>query len=352
MLRLYCPDAHELSAPTLSEFYRSAFLPLWIQARKLSAATRTSYEESVSHWVRLTGDPPLDQIDDQAVASFAARLYELPGRRSSQMSEWTAHKHVRQLQRILDFAGPKTRDRAGRMNQAVIDLPPLIPRPGNPPKAPRPPYTTDELQKLISAASDLARPAWHPDPPAYWRSLLSLLATTGLRIGEALAAQWNHVTRSPDFPGAWLDIPPTAHKSKKSKRQYVPLQAFESLQSAPRVDDHLIPWPGKHRRWLDRLFHRLHDAAGIPPHRQLGFHAIRRWHLTTVRRLGFFHSRDLARAAAGHSDTATTLAHYLDPTAEDEILAATLERLPILDPARRPESDDRDDGPTLGALPG
>ncbi len=96
-----------LPMQTLSEFHESHVLPLWIQGRQLDVKPEASYRQSISWWSRLTCDTPLDQITVHTVASFIASLCKQPGRSSTMMKSSVA-KHCRNVDTVLQMAGPRS----------------------------------------------------------------------------------------------------------------------------------------------------------------------------------------------------------------------------------------------------
>lgn len=329
-LRIFSPQA---SAPEISprislgQFFRGCFEPLWISARGLSPATAASYRESIAWWQRLTGDPPLGEIDDWVAAEFVGGLQRQTGRRNRALSPFTISKHTRQLQRVLDFAGPKTRDRHGRRNLAVVPDVPLLEHPRLPLLAPDGDFALGEIRAAYLAAAWMTRPTTLAWPPGWWRALVVVAATTGLRVGQLLSLQWQDLQPAEGLPGAWVLVTHQAHRARRGLRQYLTAEAVAHLEQNRQHPRQLFPWTAS-RRWLGASLQQLLELAGLPPQRRFGFHGFRKYLTTALRRSGFASSQRLAQAAAGHADVRTTSAHYINASLEELLLAEALEALP------------------------
>jgi site-specific recombinase XerD len=129
-------------------------------------------------------------------------------------------------------------------------------------------YTRSEIRMLLSAASNL--PPSHSLRPHTYRTLLGLLYTTGIRIGEALALNVEH------FQSAEKVLYIAEGKFRKAR--FVPLspstcQALEHylakrLQIGPRWPDAPLFINGRSRRLhhctVNTTFHRLLQVCTIP----------------------------------------------------------------------------------------
>jgi len=124
-------------------------------------------------------------------------------------------------------------------------------------------YSPHELQRLLDAASRLP-PLW-PLRPQVITTLLGLLASTGLRISEALALRFGDVTSD------GLVI----RKTKFNKSRLVPLHAstlsaldryLELRERSTAVSDYIFVSPKGDRlprRTVGQIFVRLVGAAGL-----------------------------------------------------------------------------------------
>ena len=66
---------------SLSEFFDGWFLPVVLRSRGESGGTETVYRDALAWWTKLTGDPPIRQIDEYTVATFAEGLRSAKYRR-------------------------------------------------------------------------------------------------------------------------------------------------------------------------------------------------------------------------------------------------------------------------------
>ncbi len=139
----------------LSTFYKEQFLPLWIHGRQLDAKTEANYRQSIAWWSRLTSDPPLDQITDHTVASFIATLCKQPGRSSTMMMSSVA-KHCRNVDTVLQMAGP--RSRSNRRGQGLIGEPPFFDAPRVDQEPPSGDWTIEEVWAMYLAADGMTVP--------------------------------------------------------------------------------------------------------------------------------------------------------------------------------------------------
>src|SRR4026207_1333582 len=96
---------------TLPEFFESHFTPIWIVGRNLDSKTHSSYRESIKLWLKLTSNPPLDQLTEKDIRDFTQALRACPGKKkSSVMMPQSIAKHLRQLETVLQLAGPRNRN--------------------------------------------------------------------------------------------------------------------------------------------------------------------------------------------------------------------------------------------------
>lgn len=173
-------------------------------------------------------------------------------------------------------------------------------------------------------ACDAARlPKDFPNPAAWWRALLLVFWSSGVRVGAILSAQWSKT----DLQAGTITLPSTVTKQKREHILHIG-QAVELLRAiriepaagvipiaGAKPDDRVFPWD-HHRRTLDDEWDRIQMAAGIhlqcadprphdctPSCHLYGFHDMRRSLAT------YNHSRvdfeELMRQM-GHSCRSTT----------------------------------------------
>ena len=178
--------------------------------------------------------------------------------------EWAAMGRTpwnreRRLRVVAGFA------RYARVEDSRHEIPPIFVF-GRRQVRPRPYiYSPEELHSLLDAASGLA-PIW-PLRPEVFTTLIGLLASTGLRISEALAL------RLPDVTGDGLVI----RKTKFNKSRLVPVHPttssalgryLEVRQRRCTKSDYIFISPNGNRlpySTVRQTFHRLVRQAGIGP---------------------------------------------------------------------------------------
>jgi len=319
----------------LAVFYADYFRVVYLQDPRhpRSAKTIADYDAAVRDYVRITGDPPLEEIDQGLGDALVESLMNLPGKRPGSIaSPETVRKKCRTLQTLLKFLGPpvsrSTRRAAGIFPQVPCWLDPPDPLPPRVDKAIR----RDELEAWLKA-TDSARmtlPVLDP-PPVWWRTLLAVLYYTGLRIETALALRYSWID------GQWLKVPAAGMKGRRRPgRFWLSPLALEQLESFRRPDrDRVFSWPHYSRgsltldanrpaarRAIDRERVRQHAEAGI--REGLGFHSIR----DLVAELLWQVDPVAAQFALGHTTAKTTATHYVGGEAKAAVIDRALPALP------------------------
>lgn len=157
--------------------------------------------------------------------------------------------------------------------------------------------TNDELAQLFPEdLGDLVQ-IWGE---ARWAVGYLLMASTGIRVGEACAGQWRHVRwEIPAFlvlQAVKADHTVGAPKSGRPRGTLLPRRTVEVLTwwrgktTAPREDDYLLPFVRKRQlgpvdpKALERAWAPAAARAGIPvAGRFLGAHALRHTYQTRLR---------------------------------------------------------------------
>jgi integrase len=244
------------------------------------------------------GDTQLRLITRDAVQSF------LIAKTQSGLSPKTV-KHVRTaFGTIIE---------AAVMQDLLTDNPvrkTRLPRCG--PVAEKPPIAPETLLALIQK---LAEPS---------RSIASLLAMTGLRIGELLAVRWQDV----DLQNGFLSVRQTVYeghfdepKSKRSKRR-IPLgpkcveilTALHPIDAAPAALVFSAPngSPLSRRNLLNRQFKPACKALGLTG---ANWHWLRHVHATLLDAVGT--PLGTVQAILGHSSSAITRETYIHSVPAD-----------------------------------
>jgi integrase len=326
---------------TLSEIFERAFVPLWIKPQALADKTTKVYREALDHWSRIAGDPPICQIDDWTASHFVEKLLEHPGRKGEFLSIATVVKHCTALNKLLDFCGPKAREKKRRRNLSLLELPPWIDAPQPDDDPPDGDFTIEEARAIYEAASKMTAPRQVVGVavPRWWQALIVVACYTGLRIGQLMRLEYANL-RPP-----YINVMGRVSKKRKGKRQYLAaeaLQEIEAIRSPRRYIFELPTWE-KNPRWLQACFERLLNLAEIPKERQFKFHGFRKLHATLVADTSADGEDGIktAQKSLGHGDEATTRGHYVNGRVQDRIVAAAIERLPSPRPKAKSAEDPR-----------
>lgn len=252
-----------------------------LEAAGRSPATIVEIDRSLRYWQELTGDPPLDAIDDDTLNRFAAALWKLPGRKTPTIGSYSVIKHVTNVNAVLRTCGP--RSVANRRGRGLLADPPLLERPARPHEPPADDFTTAEVRQLIAAADAMDKPAaanW--EPGLFWRAVLLTFAYAGFRRKTLFALDASNLV-----DGFFL-VRPEQIKQQKGFKQFchpLALAAIEALGITPGGP--LFAWPQYRtkegaRGWFNEHFNRLVIAAGIPEGRRFGTKGLRKWHASEM----------------------------------------------------------------------
>ena len=265
----------------LLDVLKGVYAPL----KGISGRTVALYEYTLRSWRDFLGrDPTVDDLEELAVARFLA--HRLESRATA-----TASKDRAQIHALWEFAARRglTGGRWPQMRR--IRVPERVPVC----------WLTDELQRLLDAASEREGEIAGVPARLWWRAAILTCYCTGCRIGELLAVEWSAVSTD--------GIVFRAETRKGSIRDIVrPItkDCYEAIQ-ATRTSRKLV-WEWD--RCYTNLWRHLGvicKRAGLPDDRMSKFHRIRK---TTA-----------SYAAAGGLDAQRLLDHsspvttrrYLDP---------------------------------------
>lgn len=314
-------------AMLLSAFFGTFYLP-HLRAKQTAERTIDLYKQLVRYWIRLTGDPPLNEIDDSLVATFMLKLQELPGTIGERITANTVNKHCTHLRAILNAAGP----RGGRIRhgQNLIFEVPYVPRLKAAAVEVEKVYTLEQLAKLIEFTRFLPKNKYIPRIPAerWMRSLLILLYNCGCRIGCALELRWAWLREKNGI--TYFDVPAWASHSKGGKAAIKVivnrfakgvLEVMGMARDANDPDAKIFPRTVKNAdQFVQKLMKRILKKAGFPKTQHYGFQGIRKLANTEMCLI----NPHVAPAFLGHASQSINLVHY---THQRVLLDAT-EKLP------------------------
>lgn len=129
---------------------------------------------------------------------------------------------------------------------------------------------------------------------------------TGARAGELLALRWEWL----DWSRGTITVPPGARKGGMAFACYaLRRETLEWLRQHAEPQGKILRWECDVSRYY-QLWKMLLERAGLPSTRDTKTHCLRRTFATMLEVAG-----GNATAALGHANRATTLRHYLDPSA-------------------------------------
>jgi integrase len=310
----------------LSEFFERWFLPMVLEAKEASASTILLYRQSIAWWITLTGDPPIDTIDEKMLKDFREALSHATYRRGPAgavrpVTRFTAAKHLRDLRSILSRLGPTLDPK--RPGKGVLPASPYLAVPQPRLKRPKPSFEVQAARAVAIAASRFSdwptsRRAKTPPrmPPGLWAlSLVSAWYYAGFRAGTSLRLRWRMLIERRD--GHWWDLPeevlPKTHKPVEKfchPACAALLQRLRAESGAAEEGNLIFDWSRSYSHLSD--CHELWQlSAGIAEEEKLPPQAWRRTHATQLGLLGLERAQEIARMALDHGSVETTKEFYL-----------------------------------------
>jgi hypothetical protein len=316
------------------EMRLSEFLPVYVarrdlrrsEKRPLTAATRNSLAGAVRRWIEYTGDPPLRAIPDGGYCDDF-----LGGLMARGIARETIRKECRQIQSLLDLAGPRGpgnkhgpvefglfgSDQGRTRSAPAIDIP--FPE-GHAEKSF---WSSADADAFRAACCWARRPRLQNCPAAvWWLAAIDVVQGTGIRRRTLLALQrdWLDVDRR------LLDLPGSAVKSGRRTVIYASRLVREAIARMPVgfSDKTVFPWP--YTVGLIHVeFRRILSFSMVPQAKRekAGFHCLRRG-------LGdqlAARDRQTAQGALGHADWTTTREHYTQAATQALATGPALEQL-------------------------
>lgn len=270
----------------------SEYFPLNIKIR--SGKTVYQYRIAIDCYGRHLGRPATDEdLTDDSVTLWMGRLL----RHDPPLSVNTVRERVNRVLALWAWMAKRT---VGMRWPTVVKPPAPDPLPVA--------LSQEQLRRLFASASKERGRLFGIPADVWWTSYLGFVFSTSERKSAALAVRiaWLELDRG------YAKIPPQVRKGGKKWGVYqlwpelVPL--LRACIAADPTRELMWPWPkseGSYYTAYDRI---LRDAS-IPIDRRYKTHGLRVSHATWKAAYGGNASR-----ALGHSDPATTIKHYLDPT--------------------------------------
>lgn len=279
------PSFSSGNGDSLGTFYEAHYRPACLAG--FGPRTVDGYDDAMRRWLLLTGDPPLQEIDQGLLTAFEAAIGRLPGSRSDRVAPATVYRVVWHVRAVLKKAGPPGPD-----NRDGLGLLPVLPWPAPPRGGPRP--RPKSLSRLVPDApvekplAEMTLPEFYashvrpcclpPDAsPGYQAQIIIALGRWQQIIGDVpireVTAQ--HVAHFRDTLGqqrGWLTerLSPTTVNNKLRIIRYVLRNAGPPgprYEGAADVLDR-VPWvrPPRNRErpirvLTDEELSALHDAA-------------------------------------------------------------------------------------------
>lgn len=293
------------SSPHLSE-WTAQWLDL--RASQLRPSTLHSYQQSLKMILPDLGDIRLHDLTPLAVSLAYAGL------RRAGRGQRQVQRSFTYLRTCLDAA----------VSMGLIPENPLrrVEMPKHTPAEKRY-WSREEWQRFLGTT--LASRRVHAP-------LFAFLATTGLRISEALALTWDDVDMAGGYVSvtkalvcvndtAWHEMPPKSAAGKR--RVSLPLVAGEALMKLP-TDRQRVFYHGNPpmRRNLYRDLHSFCDLAGVP---YVSIHGLR--HVAATMALKATRDAHAVRRRLGHSHVSTTIGIYGYALEDEDSIAGALDRL-------------------------
>ena len=266
----------------LNDLLMDVYAPL----RGVSDRTIRIYQFTLSAWAKFLGrEPTLDDLDELPVAQFLAH-------RLRERSVATAAKDRCQLRALWEFAARRGLTNGRWPQIRPIRVPERVPQC----------WLTDEMQRLLEAASERQGSIGGVPAAAWWRAALLTCYDTGERIAGILSLEWRDVTPT--------GVTIRAEGRKGQRRDiYRPIsqetyRAIEAIREPRRKV--VFDWDRAYTN-LWRHLGKICEAAGLPNDRASKFHRIRKTTASYAAAAGLDAQRLL-----DHASPKTTRA-YLDP---------------------------------------
>jgi integrase len=300
---------------TTSQFFTAYVKPICLDPKNTQPKTFKAYQNALKHWRQLSGDPPVNQIDDRTCAKFTKSLSQRLNGDGEKISPNTVRKICIHLQFVFDRLGP--RNRQNRFGTNLLADSPYLQKPRRRIKPPTDNFSIKEISAWLEAAKCAQAPRIRGITPAeWWTALILFIYNTGLRIGTALKLRWSMLV------GNFLTIDGSIYKGGDGRQFTLSDRALEAIRPLRELQSDypkIFPWPYS-ESYLEKVRQKILKGSSIDETRQFGFHALRKALASELARVNPI----IAQIAMGHTSIRTTAEHYIN----SESFVESLNKIP------------------------
>jgi integrase len=257
---------------------------LYVPLRGIQPSSVRIYKFTLRSWGKYLGhEPTLDDLEELTVARFLA--HRLATRKIA-----TAAKDRTQIRALWEFAA----------RRKLIDRWPQI-RPIRVPERVPVCWLTDELRRLLTAASEREGTIAGIPAGLWWKALLLLAYEVGERCSAILSLRWEDVG-----PGGVVFRAESRKGSRRDIHRPISPECLAALEAIRTDRDIVFVWD-RHPGRLWSTLGVICKAAGLPNDRGSKFHRLRKTHASYACAAGLDAQRLLDHASP------LTTRKYLDP---------------------------------------
>lgn len=299
-----------LEAWSLRAIYRRYVAPTLIDRAE---KTREAYLTALSHWERLTCDPPVSVINSETLLNFQLDMKCELKRNGERRSSATVNKNLRVLHPLITLLmPPDVHNPDGLGIIPYLRFPRALAQPEQIPRV----LTHAELDRLYENASVVRWPSEEATgikADLFWKTIIVALRNCGPRVYDLFELNSDSISFEcedwPSFNLGWIRF----RANKTGKLQRIPINAvtmahFKAiLRGTSRVFPSCFSYSNKSR--VLEHFRNIIDAARfIDP---IVMNDLRKTCNTHYRRLG---KPDVGDFILGHSSRGVNARNYYDPT--------------------------------------
>lgn len=284
----------------LLNVFRSKFRP--VRMRQATAGTAQHYERTIELLYSFAGrELTCNELTDELVENFLSDCFERgvkAGTCNHYRADLLAFWRFAWKKRLTDDL-PRDVPKL-KVEQQLVDA-----------------WTTDELSRIIDAASQLDGNVCDIPAKVWWPAFVLTIYDTGLRFNALMLRK----TSDLDFNTGWLSVDASDQKQRKGqalKLHEDTLRLVRTMQPADR--EFLFPWAFVCSHSIRDQYRNILQAAGLPHTSRDLFHKLRR---TSATFLAAVTDENTASKHLGHSSVSVPR-RYLDPRQMQTVAAADL----------------------------